>query len=159
MFIFKERGKPVNQWSCQNALQWVHRQFIEQYMWLETTIVLPCSILWNISLDFNQLCLRPFWLSMIWLYSAWFCRIFIVKYTHPLRSSCISLISCYLDCFIIWCSEKGLSITREVHTPYSCRVSLEYCAFTFSSDNRRENYVSLEYLTKIYWNQTHFSMV
>ena len=51
--------------------------------------------------------------------------------------------SYYLDCFVIWRSEKGLSIAREVHTPYSCRVGLEYCALTFSLDNSSENYVRL----------------
>ena len=53
----------------------------------------------------------------------------------------------YLDCFIIWCSDKGLSITREIHTPYSCCVGLEHCALTFSSDNRGKNYVSFYIFT------------
>ena len=43
----------------------------------------------------------------------------------------------YLDSFVIWCRQKWLAITREVHTSYSCCVSLEHRTFSFTLDHEK----------------------
>lgn len=55
----------------------------------------------------------------------------------PTPPSYTTVLTNYLDSFVIWCCQKWLAITREVHTSYSCCVSLEHGTFSFTLDNEK----------------------
>ena len=87
------------------------------------SIFTPCfTIVYSFILPTLSLCLTtPFFFALL----------------SPTPPSYTTVLTSYLDSFVIWCCQKWLAITREVHTSYSCCVSLEHSTFSFTLDNEK----------------------